>query len=94
VTVTGATRAWIGNGECAPTKVSGPVKISGSTGQVTVDHATIGGPLVVQNNTGPTLISANHINGPLSCSGNSPTPTNAGQPNTTSGPKSGQCAVL
>ncbi|MEV6415099.1 beta-N-acetylhexosaminidase [Kribbella sp. NPDC051718] len=94
VTITGATRVWLGNGECAPTKVSGPVKVTGTVGQVTIDHATIGGPLVVQNNTGPTVVSGNHITGPLSCSGNSPTPTNAGQPNTTGGPKSGQCAGL
>jgi hexosaminidase len=94
VTVTGATRVWLGNGECTPTTVRGPVKVSGSIGQVTIDHATIAGPLVVQNNTGPTIISGNHISGPLSCTGNSPAPTNAGQPNSASGPKSGQCAGL
>ena len=68
--------------------------VSGSAGQVTIDGATVGGPLVLQNNTGSTIVSGNHISGPLSCAGNSPAPTNAGQPNTASGPKSGQCAGL
>jgi hexosaminidase len=70
------------------------VKVSGSTGQVTIDGTTIAGPLVVQNNTGSTVVSDNHISGPLSCTGNSPAPTNAGHPNTASGPKSGQCSGL
>jgi hexosaminidase len=30
----------------------------------------------------------------LSCTGNSPAPTDAGRPNSVSGPKSGQCATL
>ncbi|WP_328324582.1 family 20 glycosylhydrolase [Kribbella sp. NBC_00382] len=94
VTVTGATRVWIGNGECTPTTVRGPVSVTGTTGQVTVDSATIAGPLVLRNNTGPTIVSGNHISGPLSCTGNSPAPTNAGRPNSVSGPKSGQCAGL
>ncbi len=96
VNVTGGTRVWLGNhnGECAPATVRGPVKVSGAVGQVTIDGATIAGPLVVQNNTGSTIVSGNHISGPLSCTGNSPAPTNEGQPNSTSGPKSGQCAGL
>jgi hexosaminidase len=96
VSVTGGTRVWLGNhnGECAPPTVGGPVRVSGSVGQVTIDGATVAGPLVVQSNTGSTIVSGNHISGPLSCTGNSPAPTNAGQPNTASGPKSGQCAGL
>jgi hexosaminidase len=96
VSVTGGTRVWLGNhnGECAPATVMGPVKVSGSVGQVTIDGATVAGPLVLQNNTGSTIVSGNHISGPLSCTGNSPAPTNAGQPNSASGPKSGQCAGL
>ena len=96
VSVTGGTRVWLGNhnGECAPVTVRGPVKVSGAAGQVTIDGATVAGPLVLQNNTGSTIVSGNHISGPLSCTGNSPAPTNEGQPNSTSGPKSGQCAGL
>jgi hexosaminidase len=96
VTVTGATRVWLGNhnGDCAPTTVRGPVNITGSIGQTTIDGATIAGPLVLRNNTGSTIVSGNHISGPLSCTGNSPAPTNEGQPNSVSGPKSGQCTGL
>ena len=96
VSVTGGTRVWLGNhnGECAPATIGGPVRVSGSVGQVTIDGATVAGPLVLQNNTGSTIVSGNHISGPLSCTGNSPAPTNAGQPNSASGPKSGQCAGL
>jgi hexosaminidase len=94
VTVTGATRVWLGNGECSPTTVRGPVTVSGSTGQVTIDGTSIAGPLVLRNNTGSTIVSGNHINGPLTCTGNSPAPANNGRPNTTSGPKSGQCSTL
>jgi hexosaminidase len=96
VGVTAATRVWLGNrnAECAPTTVRGPVQVSGSAGQVTIDKATVAGPLVLKNNTGSTIVSGNHISGPLSCTGNSPAPTNADQPNSASGPKSGQCAGL
>jgi hexosaminidase len=96
VSLTGGTRVWLGNqnGECAPTTVGGPLRVSGSVGQVTIDGSTVAGPVVLQNNTGSTVVSGNHISGPLSCTGNSPAPTNAGQANSVSGPKSGQCARL
>jgi hexosaminidase len=61
---------------------------------VTIDGTSIAGPLVLRNNTGSTIVSGNHINGPLTCTGNSPAPANNGRPNTTSGPKSGQCSTL
>ena len=94
--LTGGTRVWLGNhnGECAPATIKGPVRVTGTTGQVTIDGTTVSGPLVVQNNTAATIVAGNHIGGPLSCAGNSPAPGNAGQPNTASGPKSGQCAGL
>jgi hexosaminidase len=96
VRITGGMRVWLGNrnGDCAPTTTNGPVTVTGSTGQVTIDGTTVNGPLVLQNNTAGTIIAGNHVNGPLSCAGNSPAPSNAGQPNTASGPKSGQCAKL
>jgi hexosaminidase len=90
------TRVWLGNhnGDCAPATIKGPVSVTGTTGQVMIDGTTVGGPLVLQNNTAPTIVAGNHIGGPLSCVGNSPAPSNAGRPNTASGPKSGQCAGL
>jgi len=96
VSVSGGSRVWLGNrnGDCAPATIKGPVSITGSTGQVTIDGATVNGPVALLNNTAGTIVAANHIGGPLSCAGNSPPPSNAGQPNTVSGPKSGQCAKL
>ncbi|MEU4191845.1 family 20 glycosylhydrolase [Kribbella sp. NPDC026611] len=80
--------------------VSGPVTVTGKT-RVWLGNAngacagtTVSGPVSLQNDTGSTVVSGNRINGPLSCAGNSPTPTNAGRPNTVSGPKSGQCTGL
>ncbi|MFJ2033943.1 family 20 glycosylhydrolase [Streptosporangium sp. NPDC087985] len=95
-TLTGGARAWLGNhkGDCAPATIKGPVRVTGMTGQVTIDGSTVSGPLVLQDNTAATIVAGNHIGGPLSCAGNSPAPTNAGEPNTASGPKSGQCAGL
>ncbi|GAA4585672.1 hypothetical protein GCM10023194_29040 [Planotetraspora phitsanulokensis] len=92
----GGARVWLGNdnGDCAPATVKGPVTVTGTTGQVTIDGSTVGGPLVLQNNTATTIVAGNHIGGPLSCAGNSPAPSNGGRPNTVSGPKSGQCAGL
>ncbi|GAA0403678.1 hypothetical protein GCM10009530_64620 [Microbispora corallina] len=95
-TLTGGARVWVGDhkGDCAAATIKGPLTVTGTTRQVTIDGSTVNGPLVLQNNTAATIVSGNHIGGPLSCSGNSPAPTNAGQPNTTSGPKPGQCAGL
>ncbi|MFI5694620.1 family 20 glycosylhydrolase [Kribbella sp. NPDC051586] len=82
------------------TTVSGPVSVTGRT-RVWLGNAdgecapsTIKGPVAVRNDTGSTIVSGNRISGPLSCSGNVPAPTNAGRPNSVSGPKSGQCAGL
>jgi hexosaminidase len=82
------------------TTVSGPVSVRGRTrvwlGNPAGECApsTIKGPVALQNNTGSTIISGNRISGPLSCAGNTPAPTNAGRPNSVSGPRSGQCAGL
>jgi hexosaminidase len=94
--LTSGTRVWLGNhnGDCAPATIKGPLRVTGTTGQVMIDGTTVGGPLVLQNNTATTIVAGNHIGGPLSCAGNSPAPSNAGRPNTASGPKSGQCAGL
>jgi hexosaminidase len=92
--------AGAGNVLLCGTTVSGPVSISGK-GRVWLGNpvgdcapTTIKGPVALQNNTGSTIVAGNRISGPLACAGNSPTPTNAGRPNTVSGPKSGQCAKL
>jgi hexosaminidase len=100
-TVSGPVSAsGAGNVLLCGTTVSGPVSVTGKTrvwiGNAAGDCApsTVSGPVSLRNNTGSTVVSGNRINGPLSCSGNTPAPTNAGRPNSVSGPKSGQCAGL
>jgi hexosaminidase len=100
-TVSGPVSAsGAGNVLLCGTTVSGPVSVTGRTrvwlGNPAGECApsTIKGPVALQNNTGSTIISGNRISGPLSCTGNAPAPTNAGQPNSVSGPRSGQCAGL
>jgi hexosaminidase len=98
VTLTRGLRVWLGNrnGGCAPVTVSGPVTVTGTTGQVTIDGATVTGPVSLHNNkvSAAPIVAGNRIGGPLSCAGNSPAPSNDGIPNTASGPKLGQCANL
>jgi hexosaminidase len=62
---------------------------------VVVGANTVAGSVAVNNGTpGPTTVKANNIFGSLGCSGNNPAPTNAGQANTASAGKTGQCAGL
>jgi hypothetical protein len=83
--------------ELFDTDVTGPVRITGSTRRVAIAGSEIDGPVTVaDNNTGsvPIVISDDTVVGPLSCSGNQPPPSNGGQPNHVTGPRSGQCATL
>jgi hypothetical protein len=77
--------------------VVGPVALRDGTTQVAVigNHVT-GSVSLDRNVTGdtPIVVSANTVVGPLACSGNRPPPVNNGQPNTVSGPRSGQCRDL
>jgi hypothetical protein len=77
--------------------VVGPVFLGNATTKVSLvsNHIT-GRVSLVDNVTGttPIVVSGNTVVGPLACSGNQPPPTNDGQPNTVSGPKSGQCSGL
>lgn len=55
----------------------------------------VDGPMwLTSNSTGspPIVVTDNTVDGPLTCTGNKPTPVNYGQPNTVTGPTSGQCA--
>lgn len=80
------------------TTVHGPVKISETTGDVTVLGADITGPVSLSDNhTGKgdaAIVAGTTITGPLRCSGNTPAPVNLGVPNTVTGPRTGQCAKL
>jgi hypothetical protein len=75
----------------------GSVSISGSTTRVAVAHSRVDGPLrLTGNSTGSTaiVVTDNTVDGPLTCSGNQLAPINYGEPNTVTGPTSGQCAGL
>jgi hexosaminidase len=74
--------------------ISGPAHVAGNGGRVIVSGNTISGPVSITGNTGTTLVAGNSVNGALSCAGNNPAPTDGGNPNTSSGPPTGQCSGL
>ena len=86
---------------CAGNTIVGSVTLSSNHGGVELGHNHIGSKSMITGNsgTGPlpedvyTEIEANTIGAPLSCSGNTPGVTDDGQPNTVSGPRSGQCGA-
>jgi hexosaminidase len=91
-----------GSPGCAADTIGGPAVLTGNTGGAELGGNTIDGPAVVTGNSGPgpdqenaaPEVEANHITGPLSGTDNSPAPGDDGQPNTTGGPATGQCAGL
>ena len=107
VTISGsAGRVLLGDGgddgtaACAGNLVKGNITLMDNHAGVEVGSSTVLGNLVFNGTSGggPVLediapeIEANHVQGALSCTGNSPAPTNDGQPNTVAGARSGQCA--
>ena len=72
---------------------SGPVLLGGTSG-APCGEDTIFGPVTLSGNTGGVVLAGNTIRGWVSCSGNSPAPTDGGQPNNVSGPATGQCSTL
>jgi hypothetical protein len=90
-----------GDDACAGNQLLSSVDLIGNQSGVELSHNTrISGNTTLNNNvgSGPLAedahpeVEANRMLGALSCSGNSPTPTNDGQPNTVSGVRSGQCS--
>jgi hypothetical protein len=83
------------------TMVKGSVNISGTTDEVEIGNPSdscpgnaLNGGATLTNNTSPVdVVASNRIIGNLGCTGNSPAPTNAGQPNF-HGTRSGQCVGL
>jgi hypothetical protein len=77
--------------------IGGPVLLRNGTIQVAVvgNHITEAVTLT-GNLTGPRpiVVAANTVVGSLACTGNQPPPVNNGQPNTVSGPATGQCHDL
>ena len=94
VNVSGSTGpVQIGGAGCAPSTITGPVTLSGNTGGIQLSGTTITGPVTVNNNTGGTVVAASNITGSLGCTGNSPPPTDNGQPSTAHS-ATGQCSGL
>jgi hypothetical protein len=93
-----------GSPACAGNALPGLVSLNGNTGLLEFSGNTAGGLVRVNNNattiTVPsenataTELEANRIIGVLSCTGNTPPPTNDGEPNTVIGTRTGQCRSL
>lgn len=89
-----------GTPACAGNTLKGTTTIFASQGQAEVGGNTITDDLIIDESsgTGPdeestqTEIEANKIGGSLFCLGNTPPPTNDGQPNTITGQGFDQCA--
>jgi len=80
---------------CGGNTFRGSVQLPNNHGGVALEHNTIGGYLQLTNSTGPTAaeLEGNLVHAFLICSGNTPAPTNDGQPNTVGGFRTGQCAA-
>jgi hypothetical protein len=87
---------------CGANTITGAVVLSLSGGGIELGGNTISGPVTLVGNQPASLanadnaapeLEANHIGGPLYCSGNASVPADDQQPNTVTGPASGQCAV-
>jgi hypothetical protein len=89
---------------CSGNTINGGVPQGNNASQIEVGGNKIGGALILTDSTGVTNpgpytenrvseIEANHIGGSLNCSGNTPGPTNDGQPNTVTGSRNGQCGA-
>ncbi|MPV36472.1 outer membrane protein assembly factor BamB family protein [Georgenia subflava] len=77
--------------------IDGPVELHGTTGELVVTGTYVTGPLQVTGTragAGTVVVAGNTISGPLRCEDNDPAPTNEGEANSVSGPRTGQCAGL
>lgn len=90
VTVGDTTRA------CDPDTLTGPLSITGTSGQVIVDRTQVTGPVTLTGTTSALapVLAGITVSGVLSCSQNTVAPTDSGVADTVSGPASGQCAAL
>jgi hypothetical protein len=108
VTVAGSTGfVMLGDGgddgtpACAGNSVNGGVSVTGGNGSFEAAGNSINGGATFSTNTGTGPFSqdatpeveGNTIKGGLSCASNAPAPSNGGQPNSVSGPRSGQCSA-
>ena len=97
-TINGAASVAGGSGPVTITgdSLGGPLSVTSNSGTVNVSSNTVGGPVTVSSNSSPSAatVSANTITGRLICEQNTVAPTDAGVLNESSGPATGQCAML
>jgi hexosaminidase len=86
---------------CAGNTIHGGLQLASNQGVIEVGGNQISGPMIVSDSISrPSVlvgagleIEGNRISGPLACTNNTAAPTDGGQPNAVSGPRSGQCAA-
>jgi hypothetical protein len=89
VSAVGASRV-----ELVFSQVTGPVLVSSGTTSVSLFASQVTGSVSLFSNRAPSMVSGNTIIGSLSCFANDPAPVDHGLPNTATGGKLGQCAIL
>ncbi|MFB7445937.1 Ig-like domain repeat protein [Streptomyces mirabilis] len=106
VNVTGASGFVMvgdpGDDGCTGNKIAGSVLLGNNRSGLEVVANQVGGSVQVAGTTGTgpfpedtrAEIEGNTIGGSLSCTGNTPAPTNDGNPNTVTGSRIGQCSSL
>jgi hypothetical protein len=90
-----------GQPACAASTLKGGLSLGGNSGGFEVAGNAISGSAAFTGNTGTgpywqdaaPEIEGNSIGSGLSCSSNNPAPTDGGQGNKVSGPRSGQCSA-
>jgi hypothetical protein len=90
-----------GDDGCAGNTLRGHVTLASNSGGLELRGNGIAGSVSVTGTTGTgpfpedsrPEIEANSISGHLSCSGNAPTATNDGHPNSVAGSRNGECGA-
>jgi hypothetical protein len=78
---------------CARNRFAGQVSLTSNLAVIFGANEVSHNATIDTNGPGNTIVKANTVFGTLACTGNTPAPTNDGQPNT-AGSKVGQCASL
>lgn len=80
---------------CAPSTISGPLRITGTSGAVVADRSTVSGSVTISAGSShlAPVVSGLTVHGSLSCSQNATVPTDAGVAPTVDGARKGQCAA-
>lgn len=78
------------------TTVSGPVRLFGTTGDVTIVGSTVEAPVEIRDATTARepVVAGTTVSGPLRCSGNDQAPVDLEAPNAVAGRATGQCGDL